>query len=54
MPGKPSWGERGGGSERAGLIREAFQNADILWPDGDRGDDDSKDQVCSEPPHQDE
>ena len=37
----------------AGLIRDAFQNADILLPDGGCGDEDSRDQVCSEPPNQD-
>ena len=37
----------------AGLIREAFQNADILLPVDGQGEEDSRDLVCSEPPTQD-
>ena len=38
----------------AGLIREAFQNADILLPEAGPEDEDNRDQVCGEPPNQDE
>ena len=37
----------------AGLIREAFQNADILLPVDGQGEEDNRDLVCSEPPTQD-
>ena len=37
----------------AGLIRDAFKNADISVPvEADGGEEDDRDQVCGDPPRQ--